>query len=196
MKKLETPISRITLDATEKCNLRCGYCFTFGVGKRDLPLEQGIKTIDWLFKDEVSQNDQIDINWWGGEPFFRFDTIKRLTDYACEKAHKEGKALTLGGTTNATLMKKVVVDWMNERRAYFLMSIDGPKDIQDVKPTDGCGRQLMGFDCGEPSLCNEADSAPKRPDDPNAKAHSPNGGNLSAVPRAIWDSLPAFFPSP
>lgn len=131
MKKLDFPINRCTIDITEKCNLACTYCFTYGVGKRDLTWEQGKKTIDWLFKDEVSQSDMIDINWWGGEPLLKFDLVRRLTDYALEKSNKEGKKLHIGGTTNTTLMTKEVVDWMKQYNVFFLMSIDGPKDIQD-----------------------------------------------------------------
>lgn len=134
MKKLDFPISKCTIDITENCNLRCGYCFTYFNSKykrKDLSYEQGIKIIDWLFKDEVSQSDNIDINWWGGEPLFKFDMMKKLTDYALEKASKEKKQLTIGGTSNGTLMNKEVVDWMNKYRSYFMISIDGPKDIQD-----------------------------------------------------------------
>ena len=135
MKKLEFPINRCTIDVTENCNLRCGYCFTYfnkNFKRKDLPYERGVEIIDWIFKDEISQSNQIDLNWWGGEPLFKFDTLKRLTDYALEKSIKEGKTLSIGGTTNTTLMDKDVVDWMKRHNSYFMMSIDGPKEIQDA----------------------------------------------------------------
>jgi len=136
LKKLDFPINKCTVDITEKCNLRCKYCFTYGIGKRDLTLKQGIKTIDWIFKDEISQSDVLSLDWWGGEPFLKFDLMKRLSDYALEKANKEKKKLSIGGTSNGTLMTTEVVKWMNDHRSYFMMSIDGIKEVQDLyRPT-------------------------------------------------------------
>jgi len=111
-------------------------CFTYGVGKRDLTFNQGVKIIDWLFRDEVSQSNEIEINWWGGEPFIKFNLMRNLTEYAVKKAQKEKKRLTVGGTSNGTLWSKEVVDWMDKTRAYFLISIDGIKEVQDkYRPT-------------------------------------------------------------
>jgi len=130
--KLDFPIRSCTIDLTERCNLRCKYCFTYGVGKRDLTFEQGKKTIDWLFRDEVSQADDISIDWWGGEPFLKFDLMRRLSDYVLEKAHKTRKRVMMGGTSNVTLWTPKVIDWMNNHNIYFLMSIDGVGAAQDT----------------------------------------------------------------
>ena len=135
MKKLDFPINRCTIDLTENCNLRCGYCFTFfnkDYKRKNLSLKTGTEIIDWIFKDEISQSDTIDLNWWGGEPFVKFDLMKQLTDYALNKSSKTGKRLSVGGTSNVTLWTPEIVDWMDKHRAYFMMSIDGPKDIQDL----------------------------------------------------------------
>jgi len=131
MKKLEFPINRCTIDITEKCNLRCGYCFTYGIGKRDLTYNKGVEIVDWLFKDEISQSNTIDISWWGGEPFLKFELMKQLTDYALSIASKQGKTVSFNGTSNTTLMTKEVVDWMKQYNSYFLMSIDGIGNIQN-----------------------------------------------------------------
>jgi len=136
MEKLEFPINRCTLDLTEKCNLRCKYCFTYGVGRRSIEYNQAVKTIDWIFKDEVCQSDEVQLDWWGGEPMLKFDLMKRLTEYAVQKAAKEKKRIMVGGTSNATLWDKDVVDWMNQTKAYFMMSIDGIREVQDkYRPT-------------------------------------------------------------
>ncbi len=135
MKKLDFPINRCTIDLTEKCNLRCKYCFTYGVGRRDNDFKQVKKTVDWLFKDEVCQSNELQIDWWGGEPLLRFELMKRVTDYTIEKASRENKKLMIGGTTNATLVTKEVVDWMDAHRTYFMLSIDGPGKMQVKRPT-------------------------------------------------------------
>jgi uncharacterized protein len=136
MKKLDFAINRCTLDLTEKCNLRCKYCFTYGVGRRDIDYKQAVKTIDWIFQDEVCQSNEVQLDWWGGEPILKFDLMKRLTEYAVQKAAKEKKRIMIGGTSNVTLWDKDVVDWMNQTKAYFMMSIDGIREVQDkYRPT-------------------------------------------------------------
>jgi len=140
IQKLEFPINRCTIDLTERCNLRCKYCFTYGVGRRDLDFNMGKKIIDWLFMDEVCQSNEVGVDWWGGEPFLKFDLMKRLTEYVVNKAAKDKKRIMIGGTSNATLWTKEVVDWMNQTRAYFMMSIDGVKEVQDMfRKTAGGG---------------------------------------------------------
>lgn len=148
MKKLDHPINRCTIDVTENCNLRCGYCFTFfnkNYKRKDLSITRGKEIIDFLLKEEISQSDIIDINWWGGEPFYKFDTLKTLTDYALERTQKLGLRLSIGGTSNVTLWDKKVVDWMNQHRSYFMMSIDGPKDVQDNNRPAENGKSSWGM---------------------------------------------------
>lgn len=132
MEKLDFPITNISLDLTERCNLRCSYpCFTYGEGERDLTEEQGKKTIDWLFREEISHGQDLQLDWWGGEPFLQFELMKRLTDYAKWKALRENRKITIGGTSNVTLWTKEVVDWMAGTGSLFLMSIDGIREAHD-----------------------------------------------------------------
>ena len=140
MKKLDVPITSASVELTEKCNLRCGYCFTYGIGKKDLNFNKGKSIVDWLLMDEVSQSDHIEISWWGGEPLLKFNLMRKLTDYAVSRAGSMGKSVSIGGTTNTTLVTPEVVDWMCQTRAYFLFTIDGIGRDHDVnRPTANGG---------------------------------------------------------
>lgn len=70
MKLMNTPRS-VDLSITNKCNLRCKYCYHFtsegDVGK-DLPKEEWLK-----FFEELNECAVMDVCLSGGEPFYRED---------------------------------------------------------------------------------------------------------------------------
>jgi uncharacterized protein len=129
------PISSITLDLTTRCPLACDYCFA-GACKEyetsDLTLEQGKKTIDWLFLPSTRGNEKvIDISFWGGEPLVRWELLKELVLYAEGKAKEAGVNVKFGGTTNVVLLTPDKFDFMDQHNLYFLLSIDGTKEHHD-----------------------------------------------------------------
>jgi SynChlorMet cassette radical SAM/SPASM protein ScmE len=74
MKLMSTPRS-VDIDITNRCNLRCAYCYHFtsaGDVEKDLPKEE------WLqFFEELNKCNVMNVVLSGGEPFFRSD-IKEL----------------------------------------------------------------------------------------------------------------------
>lgn len=80
--------AQITLELTERCNLRCKYCiYNEGqggyrnFGNRDMTYEIAKQGIDDLI--ENSGDDSIYVGFYGGEPLLKFDLMKRCIDY-CE----------------------------------------------------------------------------------------------------------------
>lgn len=140
IKKLDVPIKMASVELTERCNLRCGYCFSYGRGRKDLAPKKGRDIIDWLLADEVSHGNPVEITWWGGEPFVKFDLMRELTEYAVRRAESMGKTISIGGTTNATLLNKEAVDWMCQTRAYFMLSVDGIGKDQDINRSTATGK--------------------------------------------------------
>lgn len=76
MKIIRTPRS-VDLDITNRCNLRCRYCYHFsgpGDVDQDLPKEE------WLrFFQELNRCAVMNVTLAGGEPFFRKD-LKQLIE--------------------------------------------------------------------------------------------------------------------
>ena len=76
MKIMRTPRT-VDLDVTNRCNLRCKYCYHFesaGDVKEDLPKEE------WLqFFEELNRCAVTNVTIAGGEPFFRED-LKELIE--------------------------------------------------------------------------------------------------------------------
>jgi SynChlorMet cassette radical SAM/SPASM protein ScmE len=74
MKVIRTPRS-VDLDITNRCNLRCRYCYHFS-GPGDV--DQDLSKEEWLrFFQELNRCAVMDVTLAGGEPFFRKD-LKQL----------------------------------------------------------------------------------------------------------------------
>ena len=74
MKIIRTPRS-VDLDITNRCNLRCRYCYHFS-GPGDV--DQDLPKAEWLrFFEELNRCAVMNVTLAGGEPFFRED-LKEL----------------------------------------------------------------------------------------------------------------------
>lgn len=76
MRLMRTP-KTVDLDVTNRCNLRCKYCYHFtsaGDVGQDLPKEEWLK-----FFEELNRCAVTNVTIAGGEPFFRAD-LKELID--------------------------------------------------------------------------------------------------------------------
>lgn len=71
------------------------------------------------------------ISFFGGEPFLNFPLIKKVAAYARESAEILGKSVKFNVTTNATLLDQEVIEFLQEYDVNVLVSMDGPREIQD-----------------------------------------------------------------
>lgn len=116
---------------TERCNLKCKYCFAEASGKKeDMPLEIGCKAIDKLLELPA---ERFILKLGGGEPFLRFGLITKLIDYLkkgiCNR--KKATKILLESTTNGTLLDDEMVEFIKSYGMRFCVSLDGPKDTHD-----------------------------------------------------------------
>ena len=127
--------AQITLELTERCNLRCKYCiYNEGqggyrnFGNRDMTYEIAKQGIDDLI--ENSGDYSIYVGFYGGEPLLKFDLMKRCIDY-CETI--SGKDITYAITTNGTLMTNEIAQYFAKlgRKIHITLSLDGPQAIND-----------------------------------------------------------------
>lgn len=128
----------ITLNAlriilTEKCDLRCKYCFVRG--KKDISLKDMdekilIKGIDFLAS--LNKNKSIELQFFGGEPVIKFDLIMKAVRYANELIKKGiiSKAY-YGITTNATLIDDNMAKFFKKNNILVSVSLDGWKKNND-----------------------------------------------------------------
>lgn len=138
-------LHQLILQVTQQCNLRCEYCAYSGIyeGNRThssnrMSFETAKKAIDF-FLEHSTENSNVSIGFYGGEPLLEFDLIKRCVSYIKETC--EGKNVTLSMTTNGTLLKDERADFLAENKFVIGISLDGSKKEHDVcrKFADGRG---------------------------------------------------------
>lgn len=152
---MNTGMMSITLEITEQCNLRCGYCL-YGDGfsqqrnhgQAHMSRDTAFKAIAFL-NHRSSAEDKVSIGFYGGEPLLRFPFIKECVTFAHQTMCK--KEVTFNMTTNATLIDEEIADYLMKENFSILVSLDGPQHIHDEyrKDTQGKGsfqRTLKGLE--------------------------------------------------
>ena len=71
------------------------------------------------------------VTFFGGETLMNFPVLKKTVAYARSRAAEVGKVIDFSLTTNATLLKPDVIDFLADERIGVTISIDGPQEIQD-----------------------------------------------------------------
>lgn len=140
----KTQIKHLSIEMTERCNLRCKYCIyqedscgfrTFG--KKDITFDTIKKAIDLV---ALSNEEEIYISFYGGEPLLQFDLIKKSIKYCNEKFSNKKVAYNM--TTNATLITEEIASYLSSIETYYTtISLDGPELIHNKNRvfSDGTG---------------------------------------------------------
>lgn len=134
-------VKALCLHVAHDCNMRCNYCFAgtgpFGADRSLMNLETGKKAFDFLFEASGARK-HIEVDYFGGEPLMNFEVVKELVKYGKNKARTEGKILKQTLTTNAVLLSKKIIDFLNQEGIYLILSIDGRPQVHDrMRPLVG-----------------------------------------------------------
>lgn len=129
------PITGMSLNVSHDCNLNCRYCYGGGgtyVGEKCyMNKDIGELAIDRLI-EWSNGKEEVYITFFGGEPLLNFKLIKHVIEYGQKKEDSEGKNIHFSMTSNCTLLTENIIDFLNENHVSVLVSMDGPKSIQDV----------------------------------------------------------------
>ena len=134
------PLTTMVLNVTNQCNLSCTYCYEYGEDKI-VDTENGAKpkfmsaqtareSVDFMFK-QGGANKAVHCTFFGGETLMNLPVLKIAVAYARQRAIELGKEVDFSLTTNATLLRQDVIEWLVENRVGVTISIDGPKEMQD-----------------------------------------------------------------
>lgn len=136
-------IKSMCLHVAHDCNLRCKYCFAdtgdFGGPRGVMDLETGKKAIDFLLEVSVGRKN-LELDFFGGEPFVNLDVVKELVKYAREREKAYGKEFRFTITTNAMIMRQEDIDFLNKEMYNVVVSIDGRKEVHDRLRVDVAGK--------------------------------------------------------
>ena len=119
------------LHITDRCNLRCSYCYLPHV-REDMSYETGQETINAIFRSAMSNGfKQVKIKYAGGEPLLRFPFIVELHQYAQSLAKQYN--ITLDGVvlSNGTLLTTEIIELIKSLSLRLMMSLDGLGESHD-----------------------------------------------------------------
>jgi uncharacterized protein len=130
-KKLE----HLRLILTNKCNLKCIYCYADGgsyhqkLGEMDFVIVQ--KTIKFFYSKYKYIHQ---ISFFGGEPLIKIDLIEQSCAYINSYCKKNEIPLPIYSmVTNATLMDDKAIEIISKYNIHINVSLDGPKEFNDTQ---------------------------------------------------------------
>ncbi len=132
------PLSTMVLNVTNQCNLSCTYCYEYGEDKI-VQTENG-RQPKWMSEDTARESVDFlmresgkvaHLTFFGGETLLNFKILQFTVGYARARAAELGKEIDFSLTTNATLLKPEVIEFLAEENFGITISMDGPPDLQN-----------------------------------------------------------------
>jgi uncharacterized protein len=132
------PLTTLVMNVTSKCNLACTYCYEYGEDRlseasrkpRFMNEETAKQSVDFMFAESGDQ-PAVNLTFFGGETLLNFKVLKTALAYAQERGRELGKSVAASLTTNATLLREEVIDWIVANDVGVTVSMDGGKEQQD-----------------------------------------------------------------
>lgn len=136
----QVPLGTMVLNVTNQCNLACTYCYEYGEDKivdtengaqpKFMSLETAKQSVDFMLR-EAGEAKSAHLTFFGGETLLNFNVLKETIPYARQRAAELGKDVDFSLTTNATLLKPDVIQYLIENQVGVTISFDGPPEIQN-----------------------------------------------------------------
>lgn len=125
-------LGKVVLHITNKCNLRCKYCYANGGSYKS---EEGIMTqqvakqaLDLFF----GEADSIGlVQLFGGEPTLNMPLIKYICEYIKKENAKREQKTQIGIVTNGTNITEEFVQLIKEYSVFVTVSYDGTPEVND-----------------------------------------------------------------
>ena len=138
---------KVTLSLTHDCNLACHYCYAGKKSHKNMTPDTAYKIVNFALA-QSNNNQPVQINFFGGEPFLCLDLMREVADYTLQYAEQKQLDVELGVTTNGTLLGEDALRFLIDYSVDLCISLDGPENIHDhqrVYP-DGSGtfKDVMG----------------------------------------------------
>ena len=136
-----------TIYLTNRCNLRCKYCYESAINCRYSYNYDGLDVkfeyIKELVNNIVKSNQKVvNIAFYGGEPLIRKDLIIKTVEYIKNKKSKIKFIYTI--TTNGTLLDEEFLKYAKKNNFLsFAYSIDGNKVANDSNRINTFGESVF-----------------------------------------------------
>lgn len=119
------PMLTSWLHLTDRCNLRCSYCYLPHVHE-DMSSETGYAAVDAIFRSTVANGfKRVKLKFAGGEPLLRFPLIEELYTYAGNITEMHGVELEGVILSNGTLLTTEIIETLKSLGLRLMISLDG-----------------------------------------------------------------------
>ncbi|MBU7046635.1 MAG: radical SAM protein [Theionarchaea archaeon] len=119
-------LDMLILRLTNRCNLRCAYCYdNCGADGQSMPEHVGKKAIDSALE---RCTPVLDVCFHGGEPLTECDLMNRLLEYGKYRARERGKRINFICQTNGLLLSEEIIEYLYKNKIGFGVSLDGFKE--------------------------------------------------------------------
>jgi len=132
------PLNTMVMNVTNQCNLACTYCYEYGEDKivdtsngkqsKFMAESTALESVDFLLRES---GRVAHLTFFGGETLLNFPVLKSTIAYARRRAAELDKEIDFSLTTNATLLRPEIIEFLAENRVGVTISIDGPRNLQD-----------------------------------------------------------------
>ncbi len=119
------------LHITDRCNLRCTYCYLPHV-RKDMSFAVGCAAIDATFRSAAIHGyNDVRLKYAGGEALLCFPRIVELHDYSVKIAEKMGISVSGVIFTNGTLLTSKIAKSIQSLGLELMISLDGIGQYHD-----------------------------------------------------------------
>ncbi len=133
---LPPPLSSVSLNLAQACNMSCGYCYAdegrFGGRSRLMCEGVARATVDRLIEESEAGTDLV-LGFMGGEPLVNRSVLHAATRYAATAAREAGRRMRFSLTTNATLLTREDAQLFADFPFTVTVSIDGGRALHDAQ---------------------------------------------------------------
>jgi sulfatase maturation enzyme AslB (radical SAM superfamily) len=124
-------IDRLLLVLTNRCNLRCAYCFQGTPGNMHMSWDCLCAGIELALKAAAPE---IEITFSGGEPLLEFEHVRKAVAHITERSTLQTR-IRYWMSTNGLLLTREIADFLQEHKFNIQLSFDGIAAAQDYRGT-------------------------------------------------------------
>ena len=125
----------IILTLTERCNLRCEYCYVPVEQGRTMTPEVADRAVDW-FASNAAVDGALGLSFFGGEPFLAADQMRRTTS-RLRNLFPADRRVRVVTPTNALALSDEDLAWCRQQDVELAISIDGGAESRGRRRADG-----------------------------------------------------------
>ncbi len=120
--------ANICIAPTQDCNFDCSYCFEDFRNSVSFDMKMEQKVVDFICS--YPKDKEIFIEWYGGEPLYAFDSIKRISQKLKEKKRKFSASMISNGYL---LTAEKINFFKNLNITQIQITLDGMKNTHDKR---------------------------------------------------------------